>query len=97
MADELVLSEGRIVHYVITDICRGAIITRVWSPKMANLSVFLDWNNDIVLSGHLNPVNADRTLGWATNVVLDEAGEHLTFHDPRYCPFISTQEILSET
>lgn len=43
------LTEGRIVHYVLSNgERRPAIVVKVWSPSMgtANLCVFMDGHND---------------------------------------------------
>lgn len=47
------ISVGRIVHYVLPEghrragEVRPAIAVQVWGPDMANLTVFLDFANDV--------------------------------------------------
>lgn len=77
------LTEGRIVHYVLTNgKHRPAIVVRVFEsgrPQgLANLIVFSDGSNDAgVVSGNVS----EQGLFWATSAHYDPAGTvHHTWH-----------------
>lgn len=80
------LTEGRIVHYVLSNgQHRPAIVVRNWSdPALpgsdgrVNLIVFADGTNDAgVVSGNVS----DQGLFWATSAHYDPEGtKHHTWH-----------------
>lgn len=82
------LSEGRIVHYVLSNgEHRPAIVVRNWSnPEipgsdgMVNLIVFSDGSND---SGAVSGNVSEQGLFWATSAHYGSEGtEHHTWHWP---------------
>lgn len=82
------LTEGRIVHYVLSNgQHRPAIVVRDWSnPALpgsdgrVNLMVFVDGTND---SGAVSGKACEQGLFWATSAHYDPAGtEHHTWHWP---------------
>jgi len=80
------LTEGRIVHYVLSNgQHRPAIVVRNWSNPdipgsdgMANLIVFSDGSND---RGVVGGNATDQGLFWATSAHYDAEGcKHHTWH-----------------
>lgn len=82
------LTPGRIVHYVLPERfrnggqIRAAMVVRVWNqlnhaeaPGMANLTVFLDGDNDQDVAG------GDDL--WAGSVIHDPDGAPGTWHWPQ--------------
>lgn len=66
------LTEGRIVHYVMTTgEHRPAIVVKVWNKEsgVVNLNVFTDWGNDMKSSDG-SPLKSGDI--WATSVLPDE-------------------------
>ena len=81
------LTEGRIVHYVLSNgEHRPAIVVRDWSNSTlgsypdgtVNLQVFTDGSND---KGAVHGNVSEQGLLWATSVHHDPAGDvHHTWH-----------------
>lgn len=74
------LTEGRIVHYVMTNgEHRAAIVVKVWSKEsgVSNLTVFTDWTNDMKTSDGSPLQSGDM---WETSVLYSEEPKPGTWH-----------------